>query len=127
MKHRVVITFEDPITVRLICPESGCEPPEPGEGSEPDDECWIKSWFDNCTAEELLGGDIEVPFYAEADDGGPTFIVIDPAQSLRSKVEGEIKDLRHIGWLCELGSLKNALVYRADRLQAILDSEGEGS
>ena len=121
-RHRVEITFEDGTFLRLICPESGCEPPEPGEGSEPDDECWIKSWFDNCTAEELLDGTIEVLFDAEADDGGPTFTVIDAHRSLRSKVEREIEQLR------ERGKRTGALghwAYSADRLQAILDSDSE--
>lgn len=118
-KHRVKIMFGDPITARLICPESGCEP---GEGSELDNECWIKSWFDNCTAEELLGGTIEVPFHAEADEGGPTFTVTAATQSLRSGVEGEIKALRHIGgmWGPSTPERRTAY-YRAGCLQAILD------
>jgi hypothetical protein len=83
--HRVLIEFDDGVYAKLICPESGCEPtkfcgycgsayddPE-AEGcsdcrdDEAPTECWIKTWFDNLTADELLHGSIEVPIRAEWD------------------------------------------------------------
>lgn len=76
-RHRVVLTFDDGVTGKLICPESGCVPGEQcgfcghtygdpeGEpcydckGVEPS-ECWVKSWFDNLHVTELLHGEITV-------------------------------------------------------------------
>lgn len=79
--HRVVLTFEAGYGARakLICPEFGCVPGEAcahcgraygdadvkrcydcPEAGAPTDECWIKSWFDNLTTDELMDGTIEV-------------------------------------------------------------------
>lgn len=142
-RHRVKITFEDGTFLRLICPESGCEPPNicPECGSDVRDsekstrewcdqceiavegECWIKGWFDNCTAEELLGGTIEVPFDAEGDDGGVTFTVIDEAWFLRSKLKREIERLRQVRAEHAKSEVGQACGVMADGLQAVLDSE----
>jgi hypothetical protein len=82
--HRVVIDFDDGVSAKLICPDSGCELPRDcaicgrpvDAGNEikrcydcpsPTDECWIKSWFDSLTADELLHGSVEVPIRAEWD------------------------------------------------------------
>jgi hypothetical protein len=81
--HRVVIEFDDGIYAKLVCPESGCTPAsmcsECGRAiGDPEtkpcydcpsasDECWIKSWFDNCTADELLRGTVTVEIVAEWD------------------------------------------------------------
>lgn len=101
--HEVVISFEDGCspTAKLICPASGegCRPasfcPEcysaiTESGCEccdfpPDDGCWIKSWFDNLAAEEILHGSVRVQVDArwngesiEAHIVGPT-----PAETSR--------------------------------------------
>jgi hypothetical protein len=85
--HRVVIEFDGGggAGAKLICPESGCVPAEfcgvcgsaygdpEAEGcsdcrdDEAPTECWIKTWFDNVSADELLHGSIEVPIRAEWD------------------------------------------------------------
>lgn len=76
--HRVVLTFDDGVYAKLVCPDGGgcvgsevcgicgrnltdpesspcydCTDMDPGE-------CWVKTWFDNCTAEELLRGELTV-------------------------------------------------------------------
>lgn len=90
--HRVVITFDDGIQAKLICPESGCVPvticsycnrnieqtdercPQcpSGEG-----ECWLKMWAD---ADDLLeytfGGSVTVPIEFEWDGDGPSITVV---------------------------------------------------
>jgi hypothetical protein len=92
--HRVEIAFDDGVSAKLICPESGCTPAQKcgqcgrdlrprdeaeqrEEGIEPcydckdaaswRDECWIKTWFDNVGADELLAGKITVEIDAEWD------------------------------------------------------------
>lgn len=83
-QHRVVLTFDDGVSAKLICPESGCVPgltcglcgrdlqdPEStpcydcSDGFK--DECWVKTWFDNVGADELLKGSTEVTIDAEWD------------------------------------------------------------
>ena len=85
-RHRVVLDFDGGIGVKLICPPGGCEPastcgechrhiddPEPDNPPcpfcpDPDGtECWVKTWFDNVDAEELLHGAITVEVDAEWD------------------------------------------------------------
>jgi hypothetical protein len=81
--HRAVLKFDDGLFLELICPESGCEPASVcGEchrfvGDEeslpcaacprPEDGCWVKGWFDNCTYDELLHGEITVALDVEWD------------------------------------------------------------
>lgn len=95
--HRVVLTFANGgLTSKLVCPESGCA--EAGycgqcgrdlhddestpcyDCSDPRPEgCWVKSWFDNLMAEEMLVGSVEV--------------VIDPAwdyDHLEAKIIGVV-------------------------------------
>lgn len=82
-RHSVEITFDDGIYAKLVCPESGCEPAtrcsECGRGigdtetdpcydcPEPNEECWVKGWFDNLMAEELLHGKVTVEIEPEFD------------------------------------------------------------
>ena len=82
-KHRVVLTFDDGVTAKLICPESGCVPAEfcagcgrsYGDGErEPcfdcraaPDECWVKGWFDEVCGLESLYGSVTVEIYPEWD------------------------------------------------------------
>lgn len=82
--HRVVITFDDGCSLKLICPEQGCVPasvcsecyrnvdddernPCPACPDPESTECWVKSWFDNCTYDELLHGEITVEVECEWD------------------------------------------------------------
>jgi hypothetical protein len=84
--HRVVIEFDDGgVGAKLICPENGCEqgstcgfcgheygsaetkPCYDCRDLKGPTECWIKSWFDNVGADELLHGHVEVPIRAEWD------------------------------------------------------------
>jgi hypothetical protein len=60
--------------VRLICPKNGCPPPvecpecgrlvndlETGRCEwcpRPDDECWVRSWFDNLDGWEMYDGSV---------------------------------------------------------------------
>lgn len=81
-RHRVVLQFDDGLHLKLICPESGCTPATvcgecyrhvndaetaPCHDCPPPDgtECWVKGWFDNCTYDELLAGEIAVEIDAE--------------------------------------------------------------
>jgi hypothetical protein len=85
-RHRVVLTFENGFgpTAKLICPESGCTPAGTCAhcGRDLDDEetkpcydcadsegwrheCWIKTWFDNLTPDELMDGSVTVEIDAE--------------------------------------------------------------
>jgi hypothetical protein len=81
-RHRVEITFEAGYgpSAKLICPEGGCEKPgwcaECGRAlNDPDDtsegcydcrdatwcdECWLKTWFDNLSVDDLLAGKLVV-------------------------------------------------------------------
>jgi hypothetical protein len=87
--HKVTLVIEDDLViVRLVCPVGGCEPAqqcsECGQllgASErcyacpsPDDECWVKSWFDNLDALymhvgecDLTGRTLPVPIECEWD------------------------------------------------------------
>jgi hypothetical protein len=103
--HRVVIEFDDGVRAKLICPESGCvraqncaqcgrdlhprdEAEQREEGIEPCDdckdaetwghECWIKTWFDNVGADELLAGKVTVEIDAKWDFDHMVAHIIDP-------------------------------------------------
>lgn len=92
-KHRVEIRFDDGTYAKLICPESGCRPaafcPEccttiTESGCEccdapPEGECWIKSWFDNVGADELLHGTLTVEIDAKFDGDRMIATVVDPS------------------------------------------------
>jgi len=85
-KHRVVLTFENGYgpSAKLICPESGCigsevcgicgrdvtdpesKPCYDCKGMNPA-ACWVKTWFDNLTPDELLSGSLTVEIDAEWD------------------------------------------------------------
>lgn len=100
-KHRVEIEFDDGVYAKLICPESGCHPATmcaqcgrevqgPSEEGCYDcrdgftDECWIKTWFDNLAASELLVGTITVEIEAHFDDDRMVASVlgaVDPAEA----------------------------------------------
>lgn len=96
-RHRVALTFDDGVYGKLICPDDeSCKPsttcgacgaalddPEAKrcydcEGATPG-ECWVKSWFDNCTVDELLHGELTVEIAAEWD--GDRFV---------ATIEGEV-------------------------------------
>jgi hypothetical protein len=87
-RHRVVLAFENGfgLTAKLVCPESGCASSETCSQCGRDlrdpeskpcydcadsagwrDECWIKTWFDNLTPDELLDGQVTVEIDAEWD------------------------------------------------------------
>jgi hypothetical protein len=93
--HRVTLVLERGyvgvhVGVRLVCPEGGCQPVaacrecgrpvddrEAEDAGQPgrcewcptgDEECWIKSWFDNLSGEEMYDG-------PELDLTGRTFPV----------------------------------------------------
>lgn len=95
--HKVILKFDDGLYAELICPESGCVPAENcflcgrsvhetcpdippcydckdglGIGA---DECWLRGWFDNLTAEELLSGNVEVAITAEWDCDHPVVTI----------------------------------------------------
>lgn len=72
---------------RLICPESGCEPPgfceECGwHRGDPEtkrnaccpaseDECWLRGWVENGDVDEYLSGKVALPIHATWDGDGP--------------------------------------------------------
>lgn len=77
VRHRVVLTFDDGVSAKLVCPDAGCTPATVCAScgrsfDDPDsspcydcsqtsgDECWVKSWFDNLTVDELLRGEVTV-------------------------------------------------------------------
>jgi hypothetical protein len=102
--HRVVLTFDDGLYLKLICPETGCEPastcgechrhvddeerspcaacPRQGDG------CWVKGWFDNCTYDELLHGEITAAIEAEWDGDHIIVEIVGPTPA----VAGEVRD-----------------------------------
>lgn len=116
-KHRVEIVFDGGgVGGRLICPEGGCRRAENcsecgrelhprdlaeqrEEGIEPcydckdaeqwSEECWIKTWFDNCAVDELLAGEVTVEIDAEWD--GDTIIAnitdVVPAPEQKSEAQ----------------------------------------
>jgi hypothetical protein len=80
--HRVKLIFDGGIHGELLCPESGCTgsttcgvcgrdltDPEVKpcyDCTEMDPaECWVKTWFDNCTVDELLAGSFTVAIDAK--------------------------------------------------------------
>jgi hypothetical protein len=87
-KHRVELTFEPSygVTGKLICPESGCSSSklcghcgrdlhdteatpcyDCKDAAKWADECWVKTWFDNLTADEMLSGKLTVEIDAQWD------------------------------------------------------------
>jgi hypothetical protein len=99
MRHRVEIEFDDGVGAKLICPESGCTPAgycaACGRGVDDDEtkpcydcpdsantECWVKSWFDNCTADELLAGKLVVEIDAEWDGDHMTARIVASAPAV---------------------------------------------
>jgi hypothetical protein len=92
--HRVVLKFDDGVYATLICPETGCKSasvcsechrsvddteiapcydcPPPNGG------CWVKTWFDNCMAEELLHGEVTVDIDARWDGDAMTAHIVAP-------------------------------------------------
>lgn len=95
--HRVVLTFDDGVTAKLVCPDNGCTPAnicgcgrdlnepesEPcydcGDAETWRDECWLKTWFDDLTADELLHGTIEFPVTATWDGDHPLVEIESPS------------------------------------------------
>jgi hypothetical protein len=97
--HRVVLEFDGGgISATLTCPTNGdgCHPamscshcgrdyadPEATrcydcKDADPD-ECWIKTWFDNESAEDLLHGSVEISIDAEWDMDHLVARIVDPA------------------------------------------------
>jgi hypothetical protein len=91
--HRVVLNFEGGIFAQLICPGDGrclvkkcpaCKADLTKAGSKRcdaceeinPDECWLKSWFDAMSGEELLAGKIEFPVWAEQDGDQPLVHIV---------------------------------------------------
>src|ERR1044072_5138942 len=74
--HKLRLRFDDGIWAELICPDMGCVGSEvcghcgrtlSDKEAEPcydcrdvleTTECWVRSWFDNCTADELFHGSV---------------------------------------------------------------------
>lgn len=97
--HRVKLIIQDGyLAAKLVCPEQGCAPAhrcghcghvygddetEPCydcKDHKPTGECWLKGWFDNCTADELLHGKVEfeVPIAVGWDMDHPVVTLVDP-------------------------------------------------
>lgn len=92
--HRVVLEFDGGgIRAKLICPESGCTPGQTcglcgRDYGDPEstpcydckdaklDECWIKTWFDNESADELLHGQVELEIEGEWDGDHMKAIIV---------------------------------------------------
>ena len=107
--HRVVIEFDDGVSAKVICPESGCTPSQQcaqcgrdlnprdpaeqrEEGIEPcydckdadawREECWIKTWFEAYAgADELLAGKITVEIDAEWDGDHMVAHIVEPQEA----------------------------------------------
>lgn len=73
-RHRVRLHFDDGLFAELICPpgdvcdRAGCY------------QCWIKTWFENLTAEELLFGSVEVEVDVAWDSDHPVVTVREGAR-----------------------------------------------
>jgi hypothetical protein len=97
-RHRVVLNFDDGLRLKLICPETGCRPAtqcgecyrhvddeerEPcGACPGPEDTgCWVLSWFENCTYDELLHGEVTVEIDTEWDGESLLATITGPAPS----------------------------------------------
>jgi hypothetical protein len=95
-RHRVVLEFDGGLCLRLICPESGCSPAQycgecyrniDDDEREPcdscprpeDTECWLKSWFDNSSYDELLSGEVTVEVDVEWDGDHVNVEIANPA------------------------------------------------
>jgi hypothetical protein len=111
-RHRVMLAFEDGcgLSAKLICPESGCTPAgscaacgrdlddseskpcyDCTDSAEWRDECWVKTWFDNVSADELLSGRVTVEIDADWDgDHMIAHIVgVVPEESIHGKAANE--------------------------------------
>lgn len=96
-QHRVELTIEDGyLSMKLIHPDSGCEPPtvcacgrdlsdtddtgcyDCRDGLLSADSCWLSSWFDNLTPDELLHGRVSltVPIQAEWKNDHPKITLV---------------------------------------------------
>src|SRR5689334_22995330 len=93
--HRVVLMFDDGLNLKLIHPEEGCsqavvcsecyrhiEDDERKPCSacpDPEDTtCWVQSWFDNCTYDELLHGELTAEVETEWDGDHIDVTIIGP-------------------------------------------------
>lgn len=117
--HRVVIEFDGGGTsAQLICPDSGCLPAQncascgrdlsldEAEGIAPcydckdaaawRDECWIKTWFDNLDAAELLAGKVTVEIDAEWDMDHPVARIrsVLPSPSAETGLREALEEIR---------------------------------
>lgn len=106
--HRVVLEFDDGLHAKLICPEAGCVPAancascgrayadaetEPCYDCRepPPDECWIKTWFDNCSPEELLHGEVTVNVDAEWDGDSLVATIAEPSAGVMRRPVASLK------------------------------------
>lgn len=97
MSHRVVLNFDDGLHAKLICPETGCKPaslcgecyrdvndpetkPCPCCPDPASLECWVKTWFDGCTWDELLHGEVTVEIDAEWDGDSMIANIVAPVE-----------------------------------------------
>lgn len=88
--------------LKLICPESGCQPAtqcascaadltDPDskrcydcKGAKPDQSsCWIQDWFYDCP-EEYVQGSVEFPIDVEWDCDSPIFRIARPGTTLHT-------------------------------------------
>ncbi len=122
-QHRVVLRFDDGVYADLVCPEEGsCEDADRcgncgrlytdlealacGDclGIESQQECWLKTWFDNLMPEELLHGKLEVSVDVRWEDDHPVVTICEDkslaAMRERGPVELALSDAhRRIGEL----------------------------
>jgi hypothetical protein len=96
--HRVVLEFDDGCHARLVCPDDGsCQPaqvcgecyrhvddaekPPCDACPRPEDTgCWLKSWFDNSTYDELMHGKVTVEIDAEWNGDYVIASIVEPAE-----------------------------------------------
>jgi len=148
--HRVVIEFDDGVRAKLVCPESGCMPAQncaqcgrdlrprdeaeqQAEGIEPcydckdaeswRDECWIKTWFDNIDATELLAGKVTVEIDAEWDLDHMVAHIIETEPSAGEAGTGVSADRTLTGVIAERQRERNRLHRLAGALRRVLDDQ----
>jgi hypothetical protein len=106
--HRVVLTFDNGLVAKLICPPGdscvgskvcvmcGREVRDPESTPCYDcrdmnpDECWVKTWFDNVSPEELLHGTVEVEIDATWDGDHMIARIVEPPAAAHPRWRGEL-------------------------------------
>jgi hypothetical protein len=72
-RHKLILTFDGDVSAKLICPDDG-------RCTKVMDECWVKTWFDNESPEDLLCGSVTVEIdVAWREEGCLEATIVEPS------------------------------------------------